>query len=219
MTVIVGCIACVLAVVLANFSAEIAGASTTRMRAQTAADAASLAAVAESGPYGDGDPRGSAVKFARLNEARLIECLCEPGATAMQVTVAVEDIIARSRAVLDVDALEPLDIDATAGLHPGLERSIERLIAASQGAVTVGSGWRSRAEQTELWTQALERYGSAEIADDWVARPGHSMHERGLAVDLDGDVELAARLVRELSLPLHRPLSHEPWHFELIGAR
>jgi hypothetical protein len=45
------------------------------------------------------------------------------------------------------------------------------------------------------------------------------MHERGLAVDLGGDVEEAAELVRKLGLPLHRPLANEPWHFELAGSR
>ena len=54
---------------------------------------------------------------------------------------------------------------------------------------------------------------------DWVAPPGHSMHERGLAVDLGGDLARAVQLIDELDLPLHRPLANEPWHFELIGSR
>jgi hypothetical protein len=45
------------------------------------------------------------------------------------------------------------------------------------------------------------------------------MHERGLAVDLGGDLALAADLIDELALPLWRPLANEPWHFELRGAR
>jgi hypothetical protein len=45
------------------------------------------------------------------------------------------------------------------------------------------------------------------------------MHELGLAVDLQGDVETAARLVEELGLPLWRPMAYEPWHFELVGSR
>ena len=77
----------------------------------------------------------------------------------------------------------------------------------------------SRAEQRILWKAALERYGSPDRADDWVARPGTSMHERGLAVDLGGDLSVAVALVDELRLPLRRPLENEPWHFELEGAR
>ncbi len=74
-------------------------------------------------------------------------------------------------------------------------------------------------EQAMLWADALRRYGTAEVADDWVAPPGHSMHERGLAVDLAGDMSLAVRLIDELGLPLWRPMQHEPWHFELLGSR
>ena len=45
------------------------------------------------------------------------------------------------------------------------------------------------------------------------------MHERGLAVDLAGDLDLAIEIIGRLDLPLHRPLPNEPWHFELLGSR
>jgi hypothetical protein len=220
MTLLVGCISCVLAVLLAGLTADVSSTSATKARAQAAADGAALAAVAESGPYGASDPGREAARFARLNGARLLECLCDVGASAMQVTVAVEDVVARARAVIDVEALGPLGLTrGVTELHPILRNSVEELLEASNGAVHVVSGWRSPQEQAMLWADALRRYGSAEAADDWVAPPGHSRHESGLAVDLGGDVELAARLVSELGLPIHRPLPNEPWHFELLGAR
>jgi hypothetical protein len=89
----------------------------------------------------------------------------------------------------------------------------------SNGSVWLTSGYRSHEEQAVLWAAALKKYGSAEIADDWVAPPGHSMHERGLAVDLDGDLDAAVALIERLNLPLHWPLANEPWHFELLGSR
>jgi LAS superfamily LD-carboxypeptidase LdcB len=98
-----------------------------------------------------------------------------------------------------------------------MDQAVRRLLAAGAGSVWLTSGFRARAEQERLWTAAVERYGSEEAADDWVAPPGRSMHERGLAVDLGGDLERAQRLVAELGLPLHRPLSNEPWHFELVS--
>ena len=105
------------------------------------------------------------------------------------------------------------------GLHPTLAASVQRLIAASNGRIWIVSGFRSYAHQYQLWVNALRKYGNAEAADNWVAPPGSSMHERGLAVDLGGDLDLAVRLIRELRLPLWRPMSWEPWHFELYGSR
>lgn len=131
-----------------------------------------------------------------------------------------DGVRARARAVLDVDRLGPLWIGADArGLHPRLAAALDRMIRAARGRVRLVSGYRSPAAQRDLWQEALQKYGTPDAADDWVAPPGRSMHERGLAIDLGGDLELAARLVDELGLPLHRPLANEPWHFELLGSR
>lgn len=219
MTVIAGSIGTAVVLLLAAFIVDLGIVSTHRARAQLAADAAALAAVAESGPYGDGLPEDQARRFAEVNGARLLDCACEPGATSMQVEVAVGGVVARARAVLEVDLLTPLEGSSHGGLHPRLGAAVERLIAASEGAVTLVSGYRAPAEQRRLWAEALARYGSPEAADDWVAPPGGSMHEKGLAVDLGGDLDLAARLVERMDLPVHRPLSNEPWHFELVGSR
>ncbi|MFP5352799.1 MAG: D-alanyl-D-alanine carboxypeptidase family protein [Actinomycetota bacterium] len=217
MTTILGALAVSLALALAGFAADIAQTSATRARAQLAADAAALAAVAESAPYGDGDPERQAAQVARDNGASLIDCLCPVGTTAVQVKVAVDGVTADARATIDPTAFFPLAATTGTGLHPVLDRAVQRLLDAAGGRVTLISGWRSTVHQQELWADALRRYGSAEIADDWVARPGSSMHERGLAVDLGGEVEHAADLAEALGLPLQRPLPHEPWHFELTS--
>lgn len=83
------------------FSVEVANVTWEKSRAQTAADAAALAAIAESGPYGNDQPEQQARSFAVANGGRLVDCLCEPGATAMQVEVVVGRITAEARAVLD----------------------------------------------------------------------------------------------------------------------
>ncbi|MGH2756487.1 MAG: hypothetical protein ACRDI3_01720 [Actinomycetota bacterium] len=76
-------------------------------RAQAAADAAALAAIAESLPGGGGQPRVEAVRYAAANGGRVIECLCNPGATAAQVRVAVGNMQATARAVFDPSLLRP----------------------------------------------------------------------------------------------------------------
>ena len=199
------------------------GAVQTRARAQTAADAAALAAAYESGPYGNADPEHRAREYARLNDAHLTDCDCVPGATEMEVEVVLDGFTARARAVIELDKLAPASLSTgsqtTSGLQPALRLAVDRLIAASNGRVYIESGIRSTARQTELWNEALAKYGDPEIADNWVARPGTSNHETGLAVDLGGDLGLAVRLVDDLGLPLWRPMSWEPWHFELTGSR
>jgi hypothetical protein len=204
------------------FVVDVGRVTWERGRAQTAADAAALAAAAESGPYGHGDPEGQARRFAEANGARLMRCLCEAGASAMQVKVAVGRAAAEARAVLDPTFLRPVSaagaVDA-GSLDPRLAAAVRRLIAASGDRVRLVSGYRSVAEQTLLWERALKRYGNAQAADNWVAPPGDSMHERGLAVDLGGDLTLAVQLIARYRLPLWRPLSNEPWHFELVGSR
>ena len=220
MTILVASLSLLVSLAAALLSTEIAQGAALKARAQAAADAAALAAVAESGPYGSNVQRIVAREYADANGATLVECKCESWATAVQVTVDLDGATARARAVIDPEALAPARVWAGAGrLHPALGRAVEALIKASAGRVRLVSGYRSGERQSELWADAVAKYGDPEVADNWVAPPGGSMHERGLAVDLGGDLELAVRLIDELQLPLWRPLSNEPWHFELLGSR
>lgn len=218
MTVLLGSMLTILVFILVSFIGDLGRTNVNRTHAQTAADAAALAAIAESSLHGSGAHELAARRFAELNDAELLSCDCPPGALAVQVEVAYEGVHAKARAAMDPSRMAPAAPD-TAGLDPRLASALDRLLAATRGRVRLVSGYRSTERQTQLWNQALARYGSAEVADDWVAPPGRSMHEAGLAVDLAGDLDLAARTIAELALPLHRPLANEPWHFELVGSR
>ena len=220
MTSLIATLSTLVAVAAVILSTELADAASLKARAQAAADAAALAAVAESGPYGSNVQRLVAREYAEANGAVLIACKCESWATAVQVTVDLDGATARARAVIDPEAFAPARVwSGAGGLHPALGRAVDALIKASAGRVRLVSGFRSTERQSELWADAIAKYGDPEVADNWVAPPGRSMHERGLAVDLGGDLELAAGLVEDLRLPLWRPLSNEPWHFELEGSR
>ena len=219
MTVVVAGLTFLLTLALGSGVVAVGAAASARARAQLAADAAALAAVAESAPHGTGRPFEVATDYATANGARLVDCFCDEGATAMQVTVSVDGVVAEARAVMDPALLAPMPIAGDEGLHPQLAAAVARLVDASFGRVWIVSGRRTTERQAELWAGALAKYGSAEAADDWVAPPGHSMHERGLAVDLGGDLAEAARLVAELDLPMYRPLEHELGHWELWGTR
>ena len=205
-----------LSFVVATGLVSVGRAATTDARAQLAADATALAAVAEAGPGGSSQPAAIARRYAELNGARIVSCICSVGAVAVQVKVAIDDVTATARAEIDPSLFGPADASVNLNdLHPELRAAVDALIDAAKGAVWAISGYRSRYEQSKLWAQALARYGSVEAADDWVAPPGSSLHERGLAVDLGGDLVRAGRLIQSLGLPLSRPLADEPWHFEL----
>lgn len=211
MTVLVASVLATLTVAFATFLSDVGRVAVTRARAQTAADAAALAAAAESAAPGSGAPVAAARAFAARNGARVTACDCAPLEHGAQVTVEIDGVPATARAEVDTKRVRR----GGNGLDPRLAQAVERLLDASGGRVWVTSGARTPAEQRRLWAAAMARYGDAEVADDWVARPGTSAHERGLAVDLGGDLSLAVRLVERLGLPLRRPMSWEPWHFEL----
>lgn len=220
MTLLFGCLSVLLSVALAAGASLVGQAALLDARVQLAADATALAAVAEWGPGGAGLPEASAREYAALNGAELVQCICSPGGNAVQVTVAIEGATGRARAEIDASLFGPAGAPAgEPGLHPAMGVAVARLLEAASGAVHVVSGYRDSEDQARLWTEAIATYGDPEVADDWVARPGHSMHERGLAVDLGGDLALAVRLIARMRLPLVRPLPHEPHHFELEGVQ
>lgn len=127
-------------------------------------------------------------------------------------------------------AAEPVEMEAagtplTDGPDPRFVSSLDAFIAASGGRITIKGGgdygYRSNAEQTQLWEDALAKYGDPEIADNWVARPGNSNHEKGVAADLQFADDAARRWAHDNAAKygLVFPLGNEPWHVELAGVR
>jgi len=103
-----------------------------------------------------------------------------------------------------------------------LRSAVATLLDRAAGRVWIISGFRTRAEQIELRRlhcgptdyDIYER--PAMECRPPTAIPGTSQHERGLAVDLGGDLGLAAYLAPSCRLTLTVP--GEPWHFEHLDA-
>jgi hypothetical protein len=95
------------------------------------------------------------------------------------------------------------------GLQEPLRSIALQIVAESGGRVTIGSGWRSNAQQSSLYN----RWVSGEYDVPAVARPGTSHHETGLAVDFGGDLRLAQELGHRYGLVF--PVRGEAWHAEL----
>lgn len=103
------------ALVLTMGVADLARVLTCAARAQTAADAAALAAAQELATSGGAQPIELAASYAERNGAVLSACSCEAGGTEAVVTVTVQVgslvlapddrvVTARARAVVDVPA-------------------------------------------------------------------------------------------------------------------
>ncbi|MEV6487233.1 M15 family metallopeptidase [Actinoplanes sp. NPDC051633] len=140
------------------------------------------------------------------------------------------------------DKTEPASRDRTtvAGLG-GKVVPLHRLAAAWWGRLVAAaradgipaplllpvSGLRTMARQQELFTHAVEKYGSEEAADDWVARPGSSAHHSGRAIDCwlgtstgkaHAEEQRETAAWRWLTGNAERfgfyPYDREPWHWE-----
>lgn len=110
------------------------------------------------------------------------------------------------------------------GLNDNFRSGLDSLIAdaAKSGFdIDVTSGFRSVERQQQLWQAALAKYGSPELARKWVAPPGRSMHNFGMAADLGyntpGAMDWAHQNAGRYGLTF--PLSNENWHVEPMGAR
>lgn len=101
-------------------------------------------------------------------------------------------------------------------MNADFKARLDQLIAASGGRIWISSGDRDTATQTALWNEAVAKYGPDE-ARNWVAPPGHSNHEKGIAADLGGDLDLAHQLAPRFGLTF--PMSWEAWHIEPTDAR
>lgn len=136
-----------------------------------------------------------------------------PAATSQTAAVLSGDpLIDQSVAPQASEKTAPLP----AGFDPQFGSKINALIAASGGRIRIVSGYRSEAQQQALWDEAVKRYGPIG-ARKWVAPPGHSNHEKGIAADLGGDIALAHKLAPQFGLVF--PMAWEGWHIEPSDAR
>lgn len=100
------------------------------------------------------------------------------------------------------------------GLHPSLLKNLRAMVQEygerTGKTVTITSGARSSAQQAALYAKDPSK----------AAKPGNSMHEFGLAVDVnstDLDAMEEAGLMRKYGFT--RPVGGEPWHMEAAGTQ
>jgi len=114
----------------------------------------------------------------------------------------------------------PTGVGNTDHLDPTLRRQIDRAMsaAAADGVdLHITSGWRSRAEQEQLYEQAIEKYSSPEAASHWVLPPDKSAHVKGEAIDVGPRSGAQWLEDNGVHYGLCRRYDNEWWHFELLA--
>jgi hypothetical protein len=120
----------------------------------------------------------------------------------------------------DGTTLSPFDTSSQIllRLNPLLLNAIRNAARSAQAQginITITSGWRSKGFQERLFDDAVRRYGSVEIAQQFVASPEASRHVVGEAVDIAG-VGASDWLIRNgAQFGLCQIYANENWHFEL----
>lgn len=128
-------------------------------------------------------------------------------------------------------------------LESGANRELNKLMEEIGGwdQIVPVSAWRSLEEQQEIWNQSLAESGQA-FTEQYVAVPGHSEHQTGLAIDLGlKQVEIdfirpyfpyegicqtfRQRAVKYGLIQRYQEekqsvtqIGHEPWHFRYVGT-
>ena len=99
------------------------------------------------------------------------------------------------------------------GLNPRFLKMLHAFNAAAGGRYRVNSGYRSNAHQRQLYARYLAGRGPV------AAKPGSSMHNRGLAADLapSNARDVHGRLARSMGLVFTVP--SESWHIEPAWGR
>lgn len=122
------------------------------------------------------------------------------------------------------------------------EIMLERLMAGVNGwkQIVPVSGWRSMEEQQKIWDDSTQQDG-LEFTQKYVAFPGHSEHQTGLAIDLGkmqdvvdficpefpytGICQTVRKRAADFGFIERYPagkeqitgIGHEPWHFRYVG--
>ena len=143
----------------------------------------------------------------------------------------------------EAEALVPVDDShSRIMLHQRARVMLEQLLTAVGGraAIVPVSGYRPRSEQQAIWDDSLAEHGQ-KFTETYVARPGCSEHQTGLAIDLaenrpdidflcpqfpdEGVCRLFRLAAPEFGFVLRYPagkehitgIGHEPWHFRYVG--
>jgi len=125
-----------------------------------------------------------------------------------------------------VSGKQPTKLSNFNNLNSTFRERLDNLINASGGKVWVGTGFRSSAAQRQLFLRRYTRtdektsifwdgsYWKNTSGEPDAAPPGMSMHEIGLAADMDGDLNWLQQNAARFGLKTFADVNNEPWHVQ-----
>ena len=105
-------------------------------------------------------------------------------------------------------------------INPELQKRFNEAKAAAELEginLYIQSGYRSIELQTQLFKNAIDKYGSADEASKWVSPPSVSRHPQGIAIDVNYPADPVGAKWLEVNgfkFGLCRVFENEWWHFE-----
>ena len=111
-------------------------------------------------------------------------------------------------------------------LDTRMKERLLKMFRASGGRVWLGNGWRSSQQQENMFRDRYVPDPNGSIAwngQKWrhvkgaaAAPPGRSMHEIGMAADLEGDMGWMNAHAAEFQLKHFKDVNNEDWHVQLV---
>ena len=162
----------------------------------------------------------------------------EPGTTEASplANENEEDSLTYIQGILIANKTYALPEDYNPGLDPNAESQFNALSAAAaqEGLnIWLASGFRSYSYQSQIYNNYVSIYGQS-TADTFSARPGHSEHQTGLAIDVNSIDDSFAGTPEAIWLEEHAHeygfiirypkgkenitgYKYEPWHLRYLG--
>jgi hypothetical protein len=164
--------------------------------------------------YTKAEKLGDADTMKRVDAMRHMQTKAQElnGLPVSQQRASLREHLAEGKDPSHVDRLE-------GNFATSLKTMFDAMPDNLKGQATIYSGFRSAERQKELWDAAVQKYGSPEAARKWVAPPGRSNHNHGLAADLKFASPEAKQWIHDNAekYGLHFRLSNEDWHIEPIN--
>lgn len=143
---------------------------------------------------------------------------------SQSLIISSNDILGKADSTGDPEVGKGAKGDTWDKLDPKMQSRLNQMFTDSGGRVWLGNGWRSEQQQKTMFESRYTPDPSGDVTyqgKKWkrvrgapAAPPGKSMHEIGLAADLEGDLSWVQENAAKYGLKTFAGVNGEPWHVQ-----